>query len=265
MFHELWLGLELNPTFKHQIWGKVQKYLLLNMLKKLKPDLIHTNTEWYLYNLTECGFNTGKLKLFSNIKVPENFVRLSKFESIYDKTKSTITFLVFGNINPESPITDFLYELKQLANEFGKTINLKMIGRNYSEQEVWIDLWSKMGFNVDVLGFREQSEISKEMSESDIGIATTPFNVLEKSGSFMSMLEHGLPVLNVAKAKLIPLELKQTDFIGLYVYNKGNLKEILTQITPPAIGDQSSIVADQLIKKYSEFPLKKRNKVDDKK
>ena len=49
--------------------------------------------------------------------------------------------------------------------------------------------------DIVVTGERSSKEISRILQTLDIGIATTPRQVIQKSGSVAAMLEHGLKVL----------------------------------------------------------------------
>src|SRR5437763_15523267 len=47
MFHELWVGMASDAKPMEKYWGFVQRYLIRSMIRKLKPEIIHTNTNLY--------------------------------------------------------------------------------------------------------------------------------------------------------------------------------------------------------------------------
>ena len=42
MFHELWVGMEMNSSFKMKLWGFFQKKTIKYIIKHLSPKVIHT-------------------------------------------------------------------------------------------------------------------------------------------------------------------------------------------------------------------------------
>src|SRR5207244_3804373 len=47
MFHELWLGLGEGSSVKHRVWGELQRWLILDLIHRLRPKIVHTNAEAY--------------------------------------------------------------------------------------------------------------------------------------------------------------------------------------------------------------------------
>lgn len=84
-----------------------------------------------------------------------------------------------------------------LATRFHKRLVLVFHGNSNMTperaEELKIELRHRA--NVVVTGERSSQEISRILQTLDIGIATTPRQVIQKSGSVAAMLEHGLKVL----------------------------------------------------------------------
>lgn len=248
MFHELWLGMEINPELKYALWGRIQRMVFLDLLKRLNPECIHTHSDWYLSNLKKLGFKVEKLPLFSNIPLPAVFTRRRNYSGITSIQDKTIRFLIFGHISTGAPVEEFVSELKNIAVRHQINCTLTCCGKNSGELERWKTAWQNAGFSTSVRGLMDESEISKLIGESDIGIATTPLAVIEKSGSFMALMEHGLPVINVAEQKKLdksyPFQIPE----GLHVYKPGNLYELLEHAIRPEQGEKSGVVAGLFLK-----------------
>ncbi len=192
MFHELWIGMEEKSTLKHIIWGKIQKFLIKTLIKKLNPLLIHTQTKLYQIQLNKLGFNVTYLPLFSNIPKSNTI-------SIKKQQDNKITFVNFGTIHPGACIKSFADEAGLYAESTGTQIELILIGRCGAEQEHWIKVWKSSGLNISVLGEQPVEIVSEIFSKATFGITTTALPLVEKSGSVAAMHEHDLSVICISK------------------------------------------------------------------
>jgi hypothetical protein len=81
-----------------------------------------------------------------------------------------------------------------------------------------------------------RDEISKELQASSIGVSTTPYDIMGKSGTTAAMLEHGLPVLayddgDTPKERLfIPDQFKDQIFL---INDGTSVENILKYIVKP--------------------------------
>src|SRR5438105_31592 len=71
MFHELWIGAARESPFRHRFTGAIQRWFILDMLRKLRPALIHTHTPVYGAMLQKAGFTATILPLFGNIPLAQ--------------------------------------------------------------------------------------------------------------------------------------------------------------------------------------------------
>ena len=224
MFHELWLGTEINTSKKHLLWGSLQQYLIKKLIAKLNPSLIHTHTQLYIRQLLGMGVQSKHLPLFGNIPVVSNNNDPKSF-----KKDRSINMVLFGHIHPNAPVTQFAPEIADYAKIHQFKISLTLIGNNGKEIEYWIKQFENSGIKVNVLGEQPANYVSEIMSNSNFGISTTPVALLEKSGSVAAMREHGLPVICVPctwdPAKFVNLELPG----DIMIYKKGNLDKILDE------------------------------------
>lgn len=259
MFHEMWLGMEKNPPLKFAIWGYLQKYIITNFIKSVKPVSIHTNSDWYLSQFKLLGYPISILPLFSNIPLNTKVDVSNKVLPSIERKNSEIKFVLFGHISLGSPVESFVTELSSIAKENDWRISLTMAGNNNSELERWSKAWKSQSFDVRVLGILPTDILSEVLLHSDIGITTTPLPLLTKSGSFMAMIDHRLPIINISDSK--ELEKEKITFNapqGLYAYKLGNLKSILSGIQLPIHENRLQNVASKLNNELSSLIQKKQ-------
>lgn len=189
MFHELWVGMAKEESAKLIWWGRVQRYLIKRLLQKLKPAVIDTQTKLYQAQLMKLGVEANYLPLFGNIPVTGEKQEL----------RTDITFVLFGAIHSGGLIDAFTAEAVQYALETGKHLQLLFIGRCGEEQYQWAQKWQAAGLQAEVLGEQSAEKISALLSSATAGISTTGLAVVEKSGAFAAMRNHGLPVISLSK------------------------------------------------------------------
>lgn len=244
MFHELWVGMEKRSTLKHIIWGEIQKFLIIHLIKKLNPKLIHTQTKLYQLQLKKLGVKTNYLPLFSNIPINKNNI---KSKSSNDESK--ITLINFGTIHPTVPIESFASEAALYEKKTGIKIELILIGRCGNEQKKWVDVWQSFKLNISVLGEQSSEVISNLFTTSTFGITTTALPLLEKSGSVAAMFEHKLPVICISNPWYPRGKFNIHNTLGIIEYNFGNFESIITMTNNKNI---SYLDADQISKQFKD-------------
>lgn len=244
MFHELWVGMSETASLKHIIWGEIQKKLIKDLINKIEPNLIHTQTKLYQIQLTKLGFKTKYLPLFSNITVGSNF----KDQHTFSK-KSKIRLVNFGTIHPTVPIEEFAYEAAMYEKKTGTIIELILIGRCGAEQNKWINVWKSSGLNISVYGEQSSEEIYSIFNSSTFGITTTALSLIEKSGSVAAMLELNLPVICVSNA-WNPRGISDLPKIsGIIEYCIGNFESLMTMSHNTNISYLGVVKVSELLKK----------------
>lgn len=250
MFHELWVGMDVQSPLKHMCWGMAQKWLIQDLLHQLKPRIIHTQSSLYQQLLLQLGYEACKLPLFGNITPLAEAAPLGADAKAHQKPGG-FTFILFGGIHPGAPVREFAEEVAAYARRTGVAVNLTIIGRCGQEQEHWAGAWRTAGLSVELLGEQTPDVISKAMSSASMGISTTPMALLEKSSAVVAMLEHGLPVLCVSR-KWQPRGVQQiSPLSGTYEYSPGSLEKWISVRTSAAyaykIIDVSHQMADKLL------------------
>jgi hypothetical protein len=241
MFHELWVGIAIEESKKLRYWGKVQRVLVKSLITRLQPTLIHTNTKLYKRLLNNLGFNAGILPLFSNIPVKH------LLEERRINIAQGIMFVVFGAIHNRAPIAAFAREAALYHRKTNIPVSLTILGRKNEEQQRWAEEWQAAGLALKVLGEQNAEVISAELSKANFGISATALAVIEKSGSFAAMREHGLPVISVSK----PWAPKGfTEIVvpnGVIKYSEGNFESCINYISNVPHSSNISAVASQFI------------------
>lgn len=247
MFHELWVGMEKGSNLKSYTWGILQKMLIKNLLTNLTPLVIHTQSKLYQAQLGNLGHTAHYLPLFSNIPCPKK-VESHTFSDIYlTEKKKEIRFIIFGTIHKHAPIKAFAKEARQFQKNNNINMKLIIVGRHHAEQEFWRLVWNVAGMDVELLGELSPLEVSGEMLNSSIGLATTAYPLIEKSGSVAALHEHGLNVICVANAWEPRLKNFQSSNKNIIQYKVGSFKSCIKtalKTRKKMSSDISSISAD---------------------
>ena len=247
MFHELWVGMTKDSGKKMLLWGWVQKQIIRNLLLKLKPLLIHTQTQIYQAQLIKLGFPTMYLPLFGNIPVIDQNSSVTPF----DKSPiNEISFVLFGSIHPGAPVETLVNDLANYTKEFNVPVSLKVMGRSGTEQDRWVRIWKSAGLKIEMLGELSAENVSRNLSSSTLGITTTPIALAEKSGTIAAMKEHGLKVLCVSLPWQERHSLRFAAPVGIMEYNGYNINEILNCKIKLPVNSPIKKIAKQLVEDF---------------
>ena len=206
MLHELWIGESTEYRFKDRLIGYFQKSSLLNMIRELKPDVIHTSNTIYQLLLQRNGIHAEILPLFGNIPILRRadaqlvFKVLNEngFNVNAENRNKYVILGIFGTIHPQWNPAKLLSLLESYSEDSNKRLVFISLGRMGAQGEkLWDEIGDHYSPKIKFVKLGEQSElcISHILQLLDIGIATTPWALIEKSGSVAAMLDHGLPVL----------------------------------------------------------------------
>ncbi len=206
MFHEIWIGEAKQAPSKHKIVGKAQKLIIQDLLKKLRPLVVHTHMPLYQYLLGRLGYPVKILPLFGNIPIAVP----RKSEWLKEKwpegglhfhaanRDSWWVFVVFGSIHPEWDAEDFRRRASAAARLAGKRCLFISIGRPGGAGERMLRALRQHEGNawrVLSLGQQSEADVSQCLMAADFGVsAVQPENIF-KSGTAAAMVEHGLPIV----------------------------------------------------------------------
>jgi hypothetical protein len=204
MFHEVWLCKELGWGWRQRAIGLLQLRFIQGFVNMVKPSIMHTSNAAYAALLNRSGIPVTELGLFGNVPVlnPSNseWMKSQMLTALGVGYLRKDTWLIgfFGALHAQWPEEPLLTFLRRAAESACKRPVLLSIGRIGG---AGLELWNRMAntyidhFTFVRLGEQPQERISEYLSWLDFGIATTPRSILGKSGTVISMFEHGLPVI----------------------------------------------------------------------
>jgi hypothetical protein len=243
MFHELWVGMAFESSIKQRYLGMVQKVLIKKLILNLKPKVINTQSRLYQAQLLKLGFKSEYLQLFGNIPL------MNKDNGRTGATPADhriISLVVFGTIHLQAPIKQFAQEVAAYAKEKKVQFLLKIIGRSGPEQDHWVDVWQSAGLLVEVLGEQPSEVISQLLKSALIGISTSAYVMIEKSGTVAAMREHDLPIICVSSSYR-PRGIKDLPIpTGISEYKTGNFGVCLSKSASKFNNNNVNNIANQL-------------------
>ena len=188
-FHEIWVGAYPRANWKEKGIGWLQKKLILGFINKCKPVWITSSNAAALDRLKQAGVPAMFLYLFGNIPYSANSKATTKGHML------KVAF--FG-----TPYADFPYDklgnfFSTLSKKSGKKLEIILIGRQREDagSNHLYSLCKENKFFVERTGELSTDLISEKLQECALGVSTTPYDVIGKSGATAAMFEHGLPVL----------------------------------------------------------------------
>ena len=203
-FHEIWIGAYPNASIMERFKGWRQKREIINFLNLTKPYSITCSNPASLDRLQSAKINADYLYLFGNIP----YSRIDQ-----ENIKKTVKVAIFGTPYDKFPYDLLFKTLRDLSDYENKRIELKIIGRQRECRGISLikNLSQEFKFSISEDGELSTESISHELQNCDLGVCTTPFDILGKSGASAAMLEHGLPVIafddgDTAKDKLFVMK-----------------------------------------------------------
>lgn len=184
MFHELWVGKE---NFKFWILGLIQRRLIVNLFKTLKPRIVHTHLPIYYNDLMSIAIHAQKLPLFSNFEI-------SRIPVVNNTNTFRIGF--FNHVANDQRIYNFLISLHQQSLKKNLQLEILLIGggrsiKSFGEK---LQLITEFENNVVYTGFLKSEDITTQLSKCDIGVTPLAYSTLGKSGTSAAFLAEGIPV-----------------------------------------------------------------------
>jgi hypothetical protein len=208
MFHELWLGLGQGAPLKDWLVGGLQRRLIRGLLRQLRPRVIQTQADAHQIVLAREHLSAAILPLFSNIPFVaggdawDNSLAPLLPEAAGGRPPARETLYlagVLGAVHPEWQASRAVAALLPGLESTGKRLVLVFLGRNNVPPRTFQELRTELhgAADVVVVGEKVPSELSQLLQALDLGLATSPIQAIQKSGSAAAMLEHGLPLLVV--------------------------------------------------------------------
>ena len=229
-FHEIWVGAYPRANWKERGIGWLQKMLILGFINKCKPVWITSSNAAALDRLKLAGVPAMFLYLFGNMPYSDNFKATPKGR--------TLKVAFFG-----TPYADFPYDklgnfFSTLSNTSGKKLEIILIGRQREDagSEYLYSMCKRNDFLIERTGELSTNLISEQLHKCSLGVSTTPFDVIGKSGATAAILEHGLPVLayddgdTPQESLFIPEPFKDQIFL---INDQSSVEKLLQYIEKP--------------------------------
>ncbi|MDP0499560.1 MAG: hypothetical protein Q7P63_05620 [Verrucomicrobiota bacterium JB022] len=187
MAHEIWLGAKRESTPRERIAGQGQWHSWRRMIRTLRPDWVHTQASPYQYLLKSLGVQAELLPLCGNIPLypspprDDPHFRVGFFGSLYEPWDEKALFA----------------DLQRLSSHLNRPVKLMAAGRLGAAGEARWQRWQQErphGWPLERCARHDPASISRYLQQLDLGLTTNPVALLEKSGSFIAMQEHGLRV-----------------------------------------------------------------------
>ncbi|MEP6583365.1 MAG: hypothetical protein ABJA90_03820 [Ginsengibacter sp.] len=192
MIHEPFLDKQ--KSFKNIIIRYLQKRSIKLIYKKLKPATVHTSIPLYQKMLMEIPIESKLLGLFGNLRVPDSVSIAGKEVSITEKRKFICVY--FGTAPKVQYHDIFTNKIKAFCREH--QLHLIICGNSGKNGKTFANsieaACKEEFFEMTFLGELKPWELSELFLKADFGIARVSTDLLGKSGSAISMLEHGLPL-----------------------------------------------------------------------
>lgn len=226
VFHEIWIGAYPGAKIKEKIIGWRQKREIVKFIKLLKPSVALGTNSAAIDRLKREGIHAEYLYLFGNISFSPKPAR---------SKKEHFRVAFFGTAYENFPYGLLATRLKHVTKQ---KIELRVIGRQRGRMglEKIRSMAQRHKFEISMTNDLPPEKISCELQNSSIGVSTTPYDVIGKSGATAALLEHGLPVLayddgDTPKESLfIPDQFKDQVFL---INDNSSAEKLLKYIEKP--------------------------------
>jgi glycosyltransferase involved in cell wall biosynthesis len=189
MFHEIWVGIDKTHLFKSFIKYVLQRVIIRQMIKLLRPTVIHTHLPLYQIKLESLGLQVSNLPLFSNIDV--NAICQNSNEN------NVLRIGFFSQAEISESIAAFLENLGKQANFYRLKLEVILIGGTEAQMkkvEEQVEMLHGYRNKVKYTGYLNPKELSKVLHSCTLGMTPVPRHALGKSGSVAAFIAHGIPI-----------------------------------------------------------------------
>ncbi|HEY5752838.1 MAG TPA: hypothetical protein VIT21_06800 [Chthoniobacterales bacterium] len=205
MFHELWNDLAIGESTRLKLIGWMQRRGILKFLKHLAPVLVHTSNEAYAAVLTRENYHARVLPLFGNVPIaaaPSPVCRAKTLsflpapQPLEDRGGDPFFIgVTFGTLHPQWKSEATAAWMRKTAAELGRQPALLISGRAGANAVIVKTVFSNAGIATVETGEQDANTISTILQGADIGIVSSPWALVGKSGAASAMRDHGLPVV----------------------------------------------------------------------
>ena len=229
-FHEIWVGAYPRANCKEKGIRWLQKNLILRFINKCKPAWVTSSNAAALDRLKQVGVPAIFLYLFGNIPYSDNSKPTTKGQML------KVAF--FGTLYADFPYDKLGNFFSTLSKTSGKKLEIILIGRQREDagSNHLYSLCKENEFFFERTGELSTNLISEKLQECALGVSTTPYDVIGKSGATAAMFEHGLSVLayddgdTPQESLFIPDPFKDQTFL---INDHSSVEKLLQYIDKP--------------------------------
>ncbi len=190
LIHEAFLDGKL--SLKNRIIRQGQIMAIKRLMRHWQPNVVHTTIPEYRSLLAKLDIDARLLGLFGNMPIAEQ-------PQIRHKREDKVLQAVYFGAMPRSyHFAQYGKLLSAFLTDTKFHVKLTFAGKSSSELKAFIGILNENCENLPLeiaeLGILTETEVSELFHRSDFGIARVAPKLLGKSGSAISMLEHGLPL-----------------------------------------------------------------------
>ena len=221
LFHEIWIGAHQGAPWRQRPIGFFQRLGIQQVLRLLKPDVVHSTNPLYSAMLHRSGIPNHVLPLFGAVPVLSDggldpYLQLLPNLVPGSKRPDWVVSALFGKIYQCDQLLAALQWLMAKCLSLGKHLLLVSLGHCPTAADTFKQLapcLSEPGRPYfHITGKLDATALSSWIGGADCGLATTPFNIIEKSSSAVAFVEHGIPVIVIdAGAPIRGMDVIQPD------------------------------------------------------
>lgn len=250
MIHEAYIGKK--PTIKEKLIRGIQILILKDLVKKLKPAIVHTSILSYRAQLSQIGIESQILGLFGNIPLAANTRKSTATD--------TLIGIYFGAAPKIENFENFTRGIRSETAVISQKVEIIFCGKSGKNGRAFVNKLRE-NVNTDKLriiekGKMAEADLSELFLRSDFGIARVSPELLGKSGSAISMLEHGLPLW-------VPVAKDESEIANRFDYRTGqcyfSIEKIARKEKSFVPGSRLTEIADSFEKSLANNIAKRTN------
>lgn len=196
--HELWVGESTGDALRRRWLGWWQRRGVVRLLRCLKPVAIVTSNMVYRAILAREGFEAEVWQLPGNLPSPTAADEKMAGEWWAERRLGGAQVAaVFGAIHPEWDGAAALRSWCEAAAARGREGVLLTLGRNGPAAEVGLARLAAAvpALRIERLAARAAGPLAAVLAKATVGVATTPWALIDKSGTVAAFRERGVPVV----------------------------------------------------------------------
>ncbi|MEB3302424.1 MAG: hypothetical protein VKN56_10705 [Cyanobacteriota bacterium] len=192
MFHEIWIGVARSSSMRDRLIGRLQRSIVDDLCRRCPALAVHTSNRPYQLCLQTIGLPTELLPLYSNLPLLEEQATPPKAAC-----PGYFSGCVFGRIPPQWDPDPALRVLIRQAEAAGLAPRLLLVGRSHAP-EGWLERVRRRWPRICIEAHGAEgspARLAELIQGCQLGLATSPWALVEKSGAVAAFISLGLTVL----------------------------------------------------------------------